>query len=175
MTIVLGIDPSEKRTGLAVYDTLTRSVLASAVLPLEQALDVVRSGVVLPDDPVRIKPGLVAAQWSVVVVERFKSQGVINSDIIRGIEASGRLFEAARAGVKQVHWLYRLEVCRALHVSGRNKDSQIIDRCCELHGGSRSAARGRKAEPGPLYGVSGDAWQALGAALAWLSVQTDDA
>lgn len=170
MTVVLGLDPSEKRVGLVVYDTGLRVALASAVLPLEDALRIVRAGQVGAEDPVRMRGDLLSARWSVVVVERFRSQGKINSDIIRGIEASGMLFEAARAGIVEggsVDWLFRLDVCRELHVSGKGKDSQIIDRCCEMHGGSRSVARGLKKSPGPLYGVSGDAWQALGAVLAW--------
>mgnify|MGYP003132673000 CR=1 FL=1 len=168
--IILGLDPSEKRTGFALYDTEARLVLGSAVLSLDDALKVVRAGKAHEGGPVRLRPGVPVASWSFVVVERFRSQGVINSDIIRGIEASGMLYEAARSACDSVRWIFRLNVCRALHVSGRGKDSQIIDRACEMHGGSRAEAKGKKAAPGPLYGVAGDAWQALGAVLATLEI-----
>ena len=36
----------------------------------------------------------------------------------------------------------------------------------EMHGGDKSTAIGKKYNPGPLYGVSSHAWQALGLACA---------
>ena len=38
--------------------------------------------------------------------------------------------------------------------------------CIELHGGDKTSAVGTKKNPGPLYGVSSHAWQALGVVCA---------
>jgi len=63
--------------------------------------------------------------------------------------------------------LYRRQVLRALDVTGRgNRDTLVRERLAEMHGGSVKAAKGRKASPGPLYGIAGHAWQALAVAIA---------
>lgn len=151
---ILGVDPGA-RTGLALYDTALRRVHWSATLPPEAALKALRAG----------------GRWSLVGVERLTSTGRANSDILRAAEDSGRMYEAASRPMAPdmlqplVVWKTRREVCRHWHVSGGGKDSQIIDRLCAAHGLSRREAKGRKAAPGPFYGVSGDAWQALAVAV----------
>jgi hypothetical protein len=63
----------------------------------------------------------------------------------------------------------RREVCTALAISGANKDAQIREAMIELHGGTKAAAVGTKKAPGPLYGVTGHAWQALGLVRGWMA------
>jgi hypothetical protein len=67
----------------------------------------------------------------------------------------------------------RREVLRHLGVlSGKGSaDSRVRAACIADHetpGGP--PAVGRKASPGPLYGVTSHAWQALGLVLAWLEM-----
>ncbi len=65
-----------------------------------------------------------------------------------------------------VAWLYRREVLRGLDVTGKgNRDSLVRQRLIEIHGGDRASAVGTKKQPGPLYGVSSHAWQALAVAV----------
>jgi len=54
-----------------------------------------------------------------------------------------------------------------MHLCGqaRAKDANIRQALIDRFGGA--AAIGRKAAPGPLYGISGDVWQALGLAVTW--------
>ena len=54
-----------------------------------------------------------------------------------------------------------------MHLCGskRAKDSNIRQALIDRFGGS--AAIGRKADPGPLYGISGDVWSALAVAVTW--------
>jgi len=159
--LILGVDPG-KRTGLALYDTAARRLLWSRNCTVPEALDVLRSG------DVRGGSGDRLSSWQHVAVERMAAQGRGSSDVIRAAEAAGELYEAARAGLSDPDarsWLFRLEVCQALHVGGRAKDGQVIDRLCEMHGGDRKTAKGTKAAPGPLYGCSADSWQTLAVAI----------
>ena len=159
---ILGVDPGQ-RTGLALYDSVLRVVEWAAVLTPGDALEAVRSG---------SPPGGSGHRWSLVGVERLTSTGRANGDILRACEDSGRLYEAAHRWMAPemmqpaVVWRTRREVCRHWHVSGGNKDGQIIDRLCSWRGGlTRAEAKGKKATPGPFYGISGDAWQALAVAV----------
>ena len=70
--------------------------------------------------------------------------------------------------------LTRRQVLRELGVmSGTGSADSRVRRACiadhQTPGGP--PAVGRKASPGPLFGVSSHAWQALGAVLAWLESQ----
>ena len=62
----------------------------------------------------------------------------------------------------RVRLVYRREVCSVLDVSKGGKDAQVRQRMIEMHPGGC----GTKKAPGPLYGVSSHAWQALGLAVA---------
>ena len=77
---------------------------------------------------------------------------------------------AWREGVPLV-LLYRREVLRILGVTGGSgADSRVRGAMIERHGGDRATAQGNKRAPGPLYGVSSHAWQALGLAVAVASL-----
>lgn len=165
--LILGVDPGA-RTGLALYDNRTQRVVWSATLQPCEALEVLRSG------------QHQGHHWSLVGIERLTSTGRANSDILRAAEDSGRMYEAASRPMApdmlqpMVVWRTRREVCRHWQVSGAGKDGQIIDRLCEAHGLSRREAKGRKACPGPFFGVSGDAWQALGVAVMLAESLSDE-
>lgn len=102
----------------------------------------------------------------VVAIERVQSTGQSGASLLRTSEVVGKLELAANLNEHEpdVELLYRREVCSALHVHGAGKDRQVRQAMIEAHGGSKEEAVGRKATPGPLYGVAGHAWQALGLA-----------
>jgi hypothetical protein len=58
-----------------------------------------------------------------------------------------------------------------LHLCGqtRAKDSNIRAALIDRFGGKEKAI-GKKASPGPLYGLKADAWQALALAVTWLDL-----
>jgi hypothetical protein len=87
--------------------------------------------------------------------------------------AAGELAAMCRGLGYPVRTMTRREVLRGLGVlSGSgSSDARVRAACIADHGASKSAAVGRKANPGPLYGVSSHAWQALGLVLAWLEVR----
>jgi hypothetical protein len=75
----------------------------------------------------------------------------------------GRFIEAwGRTWTK----IYRKEVVTHLCGSARAKDSNVRQRIIDIYGG-KDKAIGKKANPGPLYGLSGDMWQALGVAITY--------
>lgn len=61
-------------------------------------------------------------------------------------------------------FVYRREVKLHLCNSARAKDANVRQALIDRYGG-REKAIGRKATPGPLYGLSGDCWAALGVAV----------
>jgi len=50
--------------------------------------------------------------------------------------------------------------------SARAKDSNIRQAIIDRYGG-KAAAIGKKSNPGPLYGMANDVWQAMGVAITW--------
>lgn len=54
----------------------------------------------------------------------------------------------------------KLHICK----DSRAKDKNVRQAILDLYGG-KDAAQGKKANPGPLYGVSGHVWSALAVAL----------
>lgn len=60
--------------------------------------------------------------------------------------------------------VYRKEVKMHLCGTTKAKDGNIRQAIIDIYGG-KDRAIGKKATPGPLYGVSGDVWAALGLAI----------
>jgi hypothetical protein len=64
-----------------------------------------------------------------------------------------------------VHLVYRRDV--KLHLCGlaRAKDPNVRQALIDKYGPGKELAIGKKATPGPLYGMSGDCWAALAVAV----------
>jgi len=96
-------------------------------------------------------------------IERPQAAGQSSPDLLRTAEVCGALAHAAHIATA----ITRRDVLRALDVTGKgNRDAMGRARLIELFGGDKETAIGRKASPGPLYGVTGDAWAALAVAVA---------
>jgi hypothetical protein len=152
--IVLGIDPGPEFSGVVVYDCEGKAVMVA-----DKSADV---AAVL---------GAVS-KWApgedvVVAIERMQSYGIAGGSLLDTARTAGRLEQRALDCGATVVLLYRREVLKALDVTGKgNRDSLVRQRMIEIHGGTTEAAVGKKANQGPLYGVSGHAWQALAVAVA---------
>ena len=166
--LILAIDPGTRTSGVCLYESDSRRVVWSCkALDNEHALALCRSNA----------PGFAAVVMNLtptsdgwrglftIAVERVQAQGIAGNDVMLTCEWSARFVEAAESTGHATRWHYRREVCRHLDVVGANKDAQVRARAIELHGGDRKVAQGTKKEPGPLHGVSGHSWQALGLAL----------
>ena len=150
--IIVGIDPGPEKCGFCVYDNLAGKIIeAQKDLPVGEAL----TGI-----------DIYAGQADLVGIERVQSYGIPGSTLLRTSEVVGRLWQCSEALRLPTVLLYRREVLRGLDVTGKgNRDSLVRERLIEMHGGTRKIAQGTKKEPGPLYGVSSHAWQALAVAI----------
>jgi len=146
VTTILAIDPGSAQSAWLQFDgTRPGSFGITANEVLAKAL---RSGG-LPD---------------VVVIEKIESYGMaVGAEVFDTVWWAGRFAEAAsRVGVVM---LPRRAVKLALCGDSRAKDANIRQALIDQFGGS--AAIGRKAAPGPLYGITRDVWSALAIAVAY--------
>jgi hypothetical protein len=60
-----------------------------------------------------------------------------------------------------------------MHICGnmRAKDANIRTALIDMFGPGKEKAIGTKKNPGPLYGVSGDVWQALAVAVTYAEME----
>lgn len=103
---------------------------------------------------------------NVCVIEQIRSYGMaVGAEVFDTCVWSGRFCQAF--GADRVHWLPRLTVKTHLCHSAKANDGNIRQAILDRFGG-KEVAIGKKANPGPLYGVSGDVWAALAVALTWM-------
>lgn len=166
--IVIAIDPGTRTHGLVVYRD-REVVSASKDATTASVCSILWSAHILR----RSRP-------VILTVERISAMGIAGNDVVHTAEISARFVELAHRiaadpahdgkPVHPVHvyWLRRRQVLAMLAVSGAkgSKDAAVRRAMIEEHGGTKSIAVGTKAKPGPLYGVTSHAWQALGLARA---------
>ena len=155
MGLILAIDPGPTTCGVVMYrgGRDPRVFAAEAAESVGEVLArITRAG----ELTAMVPPPLTVA------IERVQSAGISGASLLQTSEVVGRLQQRALDCGLRVRLVYRREVCAALHVSGAAKDAQVRQRMIEMHPGGT----GTRKNPGPLYGVSSHAWQALGLAVA---------
>lgn len=157
--IVVGVDPGPRVSGLVAYDAVLRRVVYTrGEAPIEDVCEYIYT--------------IYTDAWrtdALLAIERVQSQGHGGADLFATAEVVGRVWQRALdAGwaADRILLVYRRQVCRVLDVAGGGRDAVVRQRMIEMHGGTRAVAVGTRRLPGPLYGVSGHAWQALGLAVA---------
>lgn len=111
---------------------------------------------------------LAADGYDALVIEQIESYGMaVGREVFETVFWSGRFWQAAEGLTKCVR-LPRRAVKLHHCGSARAKDTNIRQALIDRYGGSRKAAIGVKASPGPLYGVKNDCWQALALGIAWM-------
>lgn len=151
--MILAIDPGTTQSGWVLYEcgkVIDSGVMGNAELCSRIAVDAF---------------GLSTADH--VAVEMVASYGMaVGKETFRTVWWAGRFAEAWRqkAGKIPVE-VYRQEVKLHLCKSPRAKDANIRQALIDMYGGSKEAAIGKKATPGPLYGVTSHAWAALAVAV----------
>lgn len=112
-----------------------------------------------------------------LVIEQIRSYGMaVGAEVFDTCVWSGRFCQAwmdvhlTDAGGRPVYWLPRKDVKLNLCGNPRAKDSNIRQAIIDRFGGKETAI-GRKATPGPLYGISADVWSALAVGLTWLDLR----
>lgn len=153
---VIAIDPGPERSGYVVFDG-TR-VLACGW-----------------DTTADIREGF--RNWMAgaifVVFEGVESYGMaVGAETFETVFVTGRLYELAVRYYDTAHVsrIYRKAIKLHLCGSARAKDGNIRVALLDRFGGAK-AAKGTKAAPGPLYGVSGHCWAALALAVTWWDQQ----
>lgn len=150
--IILAVDPGNEQSAYALFDT------ANPSKPLlgfgKHDNDVVREVVQN------------AASYDVLAVEMIASYGMpVGKEVFETCVFIGRLVEIADTCVEYA-LVYRREVKLHLCASARAKDGNVRQALIDKYGGKERAV-GKKATPGPLYGVSKDVWSALAIAVTF--------
>lgn len=158
--LILGIDPGPVSHGVVVYDSEARRVRFAAKAASSEEVIALHEQYAL----------------DLILIERPAAMGALGPGIV------GHMLDTAWAAARLecelelrseacCKTMTRRQVLRSLGVlSGKgSSDSKVRAACIADHEkpGGRPAV-GRKASPGPLYGVSSHAWQALGLVLAWI-------
>jgi hypothetical protein len=101
----------------------------------------------------------------VVVIEEIRSYGMsVGQETFDTARWTGRFEEAAHR--VPVAFVGRKEIVVALCGSARASDSNVRTALIDRFGG-KDAAIGRKANPGPLYGIAKDVWSATAIAVTY--------
>jgi hypothetical protein len=99
-----------------------------------------------------------------VAIEAIQSFGMaVGAETFNTCIWIGRYIEAAQAPSTLV---YRSQVKLHLCQNARAKDTNIRQALLDRYGGKVEAV-GRKATPGPLYGIKSHCWSALAVAVTW--------
>jgi hypothetical protein len=97
-----------------------------------------------------------------IAIEQIRGFGVMASDkLFDTCMWSGRFLQAF--GESVTHWVPRKEVAKHLCQSFGSNDKYVREAIISRFGGE--GAIGKKAQPGPLYGISSHLWAALAVAL----------
>ena len=106
-----------------------------------------------------------------LVIEQVVSYGMaIGAETIETVHWAVRFAEAAFP--TPVYRIPRKAVCMSVCGSARAKDPNVRRALLDRFGGD--SAIGRKAAPGPLYGIHDDLWAALGVAVTFADMEPDD-
>lgn len=149
---LLAIDPGSEESALLIYDTDTG-------LPTwwEKASNYHARAIIDEAECREMHVEMIASYGMPVGVEVFETCVWIG----RFTERWNQSADEERYWAQRV---YRHEVKFHLCKSARAKDSNVRQALIDRYGGKEKAI-GRKATPGPLYGLSGDCWAALGVAV----------
>ena len=150
MTVRLAIDPGPEQSAWLIHDSRTDQISYHGIEHNELVVDRLR------DD---------AFLWGYVdrvSIEKVESFGMaVGAEVFETVFWSGRFAEAARNLVLErvTRRAVKLHLCG----SARAKDTNIRQALIDRYGGP--AAIGKKATPGPLFGISKDVWSALAVAV----------
>lgn len=159
----LAIDPGSSESAFVIYGDWPREapasdrvIVAKGIFPNREMLDAI--GGYASD----LDPALECA------IEMIASYGMaVGAEVFETCVWIGRFAERweAMGDVGAARRVFRRDV--KMHLCGNNKakDGNIRQALIDKFGGTKEAAIGKKATPGPLYGVRADEWAALALAV----------
>lgn len=149
MTVITAIDPGTRQSAWLAYSVTDREVLDFNQEANTALLRRIRADGLYGDT---------------VLIEQVESYGMaVGAEVFETVRWAGRFEEAAHPA--DVILLPRRAVKLRLCGSAKAKDANIRQALIDRFGGAD--AIGRKANPGPLYGISRDVWSALAIAVAY--------
>lgn len=162
MTPILAIDPGPEQSAYVAYDGHGHRVLE---------FEKVANNILLAR--LEERHWTMKLTFGSIVIEQVAAMGMaVGAEVFETVFWSGRFVEAW-GGL----WdrLKRHEV--KIHLCGnmRAKDANIRQALIDRFGPGKELAIGRKVKPGPLYGLSGDCWQALALAVTWSETRGKEA
>jgi hypothetical protein len=105
-------------------------------------------------------------EYKTLAIEMIASYGMpVGREVFETVRWIGRFQEAWEARGGTVKLVYRKQVKFHLCNSARATDANIRAALIDYFGPGKEKAVGRKAHPGPLFGLKGDEWSALAIAL----------
>ena len=156
MTTILAIDPGPQQSALVRYVPSTGLVDALGIFQNEDAL--------------KLLPGL-RSHTSVITrgpatwlgIEMIASYGMpVGAEVFETCVWIGQFKREWR---QPVELIYRSDVKLHLCHSARAKDANVRQALIDRFGPGKECAIGKKATPGPLYGIKSHLWAALGVAV----------
>lgn len=150
--ILLAIDPGPVESAWVLYDT-------AAHVPVEWEK--------APNADVLAFLDEVCADE--VAVEMIASYGMsVGAEVFTTCVVIGRLLERWTGPTirgREPRLVFRRDVKLHLCHDSRAKDANVRQALIDRFGPGKELAIGKKASPGPLYGMAGDCWAALGVAV----------
>lgn len=152
--LILGIDPGPEESALVEYDTLTKRPVWFGKLPNSEA-----------------GAAIECSRAEEMCVEMIASYGMpVGAEVFETCVWIGRFTQRWLSTGAKRDWIakriFRREVkvylCNSMKATDTNVRAALIDRY-----GGKEKAIGKKAAPGPLYGISGDVWSALAVAITY--------
>ena len=147
---LLAVDPGPTQSAIVLYDQIAKRSLYAEKLDNLEVLAFLGLAVPAP-----------------LAIEMVASYGMaVGAEVFETCVWIGRFAMHRERAVpwSETRFVYRREV--KLHLCGdsRAKDANIRQAIIDRYGG-KTAAIGLKKTPGPLYGLTGDCWSALGVAI----------
>lgn len=156
---VLAIDPGTTRSAIVVLGE-DGSITSAIHEDNPRILDLLRST-------------SVGAFPYAVALEMVASYGMaVGREVFETVFWAGRFAEALASNGHRCVAVYRADVKLHLCRSARAKDGNVRQALLDLYprtGGGKVPQVGTKQRPGPLFGISGDLWAALGVAVTYRS------
>jgi hypothetical protein len=169
--IVLAIDPGPTNSAWVLYDVAQATPLAASIVPnAEMELDLWSNR--------RVIDGNWTKPPTHLVIEKVEAMGMsVGVDVFETVYHTGRFANAwdrnnAKAAERIGRKTVKMHLCQSMRAKDANIRQAIIDRFGGV--GGKETAIGKKATPGPLFGMKSHLWAALAVALTYADTHTKD-
>lgn len=155
---LLAIDPGNEESAFLLYDTTTCEPVIWEKTRNETLIS-----------------GFAWGSLDDMAIEMVASYGMaVGASVFETCVWAGRFIERwVVNGHSEPRRIYRRDVKLYICGSARAKDANVRQALIDRYGGKEKAI-GKKASPGPLYGLSGDCWSALAVAITAASSMTGE-